>query len=462
MTDTDLTDRARRLTAVAREHLWSPFTQMSEFSSEEPVIIAAGEGPYLVDIHGRRYLDGVSSLWCNVHGHCRREIDDAVTAQLGRIAHSTMLGLANVPAIELAGRLAAVAPDGLTRVFYSDNGSTAVEVGLKMAFQYWRQIARPQEGRNRFICITNGYHGDTLGAVGVGGIELFHEIFHPLLVDAIKAPSPYCYRCPLSLERPACGLACAEELGRIMASHAQEVAALVVEPIVQGAGGMIVSPPGYLKRVRELCSSHGILMIADEVAVGFGRTGKMFACEHEDVRPDIMALSKGLSGGYLPLAATLTTEAIYEAFLGSHVEKKTFFHGHTFTGNPLACAAALASLEIFETDRVLEGLPEKADLMREALGPVGRLRHTGDVRQAGTMVGIELVEDKGSRSPYPFEARMGAHVIREARRLGAVLRPLGNVIVIMPPLSIEAGEIRTLVDITAQAIRAATEGESGS
>ena len=370
-----------------------------------------------------------------------------------------MLGLANVPAIELAGRLAAVTPEGLTKVFYSDNGSTAVEAGLKMAFQYWRQIDHPQEGRTRFICIANGYHGDTLGAVGVGGIDLFHEIFHPLLVDAIKAPSPYCYRCSLSLEHPACDLACAEELGRIMATHAQVVAALVVEPIVQGAGGMIVSPPGYLKRVRELCSSHGILMIADEVAVGFGRTGRMFACEHEGVRPDIMALSKGLSGGYLPLAATLTTEAVYEAVLGDHTERKTFFHGHTYTGNPLACAAGLASLKIFEQDHVLEGLPEKAAVMREALEPVARLRHSGEVRQAGMMAGIELVEDKGSRAPYPSEARVGARVIREARRLGAILRPLGDVIVLMPPLSIGAGEIRALVDITRRAICSATEPE---
>ncbi|HEY8506523.1 MAG TPA: adenosylmethionine--8-amino-7-oxononanoate transaminase, partial [Gemmataceae bacterium] len=333
-----------------RDHVWHPFTPMQEYAAEPPLIIERAEGAYLIDLDGNRYIDGVSSLWCNVHGHRVPELDGAVREQLGRVAHSTLLGISNVPAIRLARRLAELAPPGLGRVFFSDSGATAVEVALKMAFQYWRQCREPRPEKTLFLALTGAYHGDTLGDVSVGDIGRFHDLFRPLLFETVRAPSPYCYRCPLSLDRATCGVACAAELERLVRAHADRMAAVVVEPLVQGAAGMITAPEGYLRRVREVTRECGVLLIADEVAVGFGRTGTLFACEQEQVVPDFLCLAKGLTGGYLPLAATLTTDEVYSAFLGRAEEGRTFFHGHTYTGNPLGCAAALASI-----DRLTEG-----------------------------------------------------------------------------------------------------------
>jgi len=448
--------RQRRLAQADKRYIWHPFTQMQDYQEMEPVIIERGEGSYLFDVHGRRYLDGVSSLWVTVHGHRRAEIDQAIIAQVGKIAHSTLLGLSNPPAIELAERLVEITPPGLTRVFYSDNGSTGCEVALKMAFQYWQH--RGASNKKTFISFKNAYHGDTVGAVSVGGIDLFHEVYHPLLFAVLQAEAPYCYRCPLGLSLPACGIGCLESLERIMKDHYQAVAALIIEPLVQGAAGMITQPPGFLSRVRELCTRYGVLMIADEVAVGFGRTGKMFACEHEEVTPDILVLAKGITGGYLPLAATLTTEEIYDAFLGAHEEFKTFFHGHTYTGNPLACAAALANLEIFAAERVVERLQEKIRHLAERLDSFRSLRHVGDIRQMGIMVGIELVAESVTKRPFEPKEKIGHRVILEARRRGLIIRPLGNVIVLMPPLSISTEEIDRLCDITFASIQAVTEG----
>ncbi|HEY8200185.1 MAG TPA: adenosylmethionine--8-amino-7-oxononanoate transaminase, partial [Actinomycetota bacterium] len=334
--------RPNRLAALDRAHVWHPFTQMKGWLASEPLVVERGEGFELVDVEGRRYLDGVSSLWVTVHGHRVPEIDAAVADQLGRIAHSTLLGLANVPSIELAAELVRLAPPGLDKVFYSEAGACAVEVALKMAFSFWQH--QGVTAKTTFLSLDNAYHGDTLGAVAVGGIDLFHAAYRPLLFPVLRAPSPYCYRCPLGLAHPACGIACAEGLGEILASRHAEVAAVVLEPLVQAAGGMITAPHGYLRRVRELCDAHDVLLIVDEVATGVGRTGTFFACEQEDVGPDILVAGKGLTGGYLPLAATMTTQRIFDAFLGEHDEAKTFFHGHTYTGNPLACAAALANL----------------------------------------------------------------------------------------------------------------------
>ncbi len=434
-----------------REHLWHPFTQMRGFVQEELLIITRGEGVYLYDHQGRRYLDGVASLWCNVHGHRRPELDRAVAAQLGRIAHSTLLGLAHPPAIELARRLAEIAPSGLTRVFYSDDGSTAVEVALKMAFQYWVNRGRPE--KRRFLKLSGGYHGDTLGAVAVGGIPLFHQTYRPLLFPTLEAPAPYCYRCR---DREDCREQCLTRLEELVAGHHGELAAVILEPVMQGAAGMIPQPPGYVARVREVTREHGVLLIADEVATGFGRTGRMFACEHEGVSPDLMCLAKGLTGGYLPLAATLATHAVYEAFLGEFHEFKTFFHGHTFTGNPLAAAAGLASLEIFEKDKVIEGLGEKIDLLTSELAALAEHPHVGDVRQRGLMVGIELVKDKGTREPLSVARRTGHRVILAARKLGAILRPLGDTIVLMPPLAMSLEELQSLCRITREAISQGT------
>jgi adenosylmethionine-8-amino-7-oxononanoate aminotransferase len=439
--------RTEQLVEMDRRFVWHPFTQMRAWAETPPLVIERAEGSYIVDSEGRRYLDGVSSLWTNVHGHGRPELTAAIVEQLGRVAHTTLLGLANVPSIELAAALVEVAPPGLAKVFYSDSGSTAVEIALKMAFQYWQH--RGASRRTRFVSLEDGYHGDTLGAVAVGGIDLFHGLFEPLLFAGWKVPTPH--RCAGSAEaRREAALAA---LDRVLAAHGDEIAAVIVEPLVQGAGGMLIQPSGYLAGVARLCRAHGVLLIADEVATGFGRTGTMFACEQEDVAPDLMCVAKGLTGGYLPLAATLATDAVYEAFLGTPAERRQFFHGHTYTGNPLACAAALASLRLFETDRVLERLRPKMERLRQRLGErVAPLAHVAEVRQKGLMVGIELVADRSTGRPFPADAQVGARVCERARGHGVILRPLGDVVVLMPPLSIELEEIDVLVDATARAI----------
>jgi adenosylmethionine-8-amino-7-oxononanoate aminotransferase len=421
------------LAALDRQVLWHPFTQQRGWEDEPPVIIERAEGTTLYDTDGNAYIDGVSSLWCNVHGHAHHTIDAALRLQLERLAHSTMLGLSHPPAIELAGRLIALAPDGLSRVFYSDNGSTAAEVALKMAFQYWQH--RGQRERTGFVCLRDAYHGDTIGSVSVGGIELFHSLYRPLLFEAWQAEPGD-----------------ADDLGRLLDEHAGNVAAVIVEPLVQGAAGMLVHPPGYLRRVRERCDEHGVFLICDEVATGFGRTGRMFACEHEGVAPDFLCLAKGMTGGYLPLAATLTTERVYEGFLGEHRELKTFFHGHTYTGNPLACAAALATLDVFEQERTIDRLQVKIDLLGRWLERyVAPLSAVAEIRRCGLMTGIQLGE-------FPLEARMGHRVTLAARQAGAIVRPLGDVVVLMPPLAIREADLRRLVEITGTAIVEASAG----
>ena len=439
-----------------RDYVWHPFTQMKEWEESDPIVISRGEGSYLIDTDGNRYLDGVGSIWTNVHGHCKKEINDAIKVQVDRIEHSTLLGLVNDQAALLAKRLVDIVPPGLCKVFYSDNGSTAVEIGIKMAFQYWQHKGKSE--KTRFISFRNAYHGDTIGAVSVGGIDIFHEVFRPLLFPTIQAPSPYCYRCELSESRDpsSCGRACLQQLERLLAENASSLAGLVIEPLVQGAGGMIVQPPGFIGAVRELCDRYDVLMIADEVAVGFGRTGTMFACEQEGVTPDIMALSKGITAGYLPLAATMTTREVYDAFLGEYRELKTFFHGHTFTGNPIACAAALASLELFEEEKLLEQLPEKIEYLGRRLEAMLGMPHVGDVRHKGMIGGLELVRDKDTREAYDWEERMGMKVCHEARKHGLFLRPLGNVIVVFPPLSITLEELGALLDGIELSIAAVT------
>ncbi|ABC79847.1 adenosylmethionine--8-amino-7-oxononanoate transaminase [Anaeromyxobacter dehalogenans] len=454
MEDRERQERHRRLWEADHRHLWHPFTQMKDWLREEPLIVDAAEGVYLVDTLGNRYLDGVSSLWCNVHGHRVPELDAAVRAQLDRVAHSTLLGLASTASIECAEELVRHLPPGLTRVFFSDAGATAVEIAIKMAFQHHQ--LRGDERRTEFVALHGGYHGDTIGSVSVGGIDLFHRIFKPLLFEVHHAPQPYCYRCPLGKALPGCGMACADEVERIVEAREGRVAALVIEPLVQGADGMITQPPGYLRRMREVCDRHGALLVCDEVATGWGRTGTTFAVEQEGVRPDILTMAKGLTGGYLPLAATVTTEQVFESFLGEHAEKRTFFHGHTYAGNPLACAAATASMTLFRERGVGAAVPGKAAALARALAPAARLAHVGEVRQRGLMVGIELVRDRATREEYAYELRAGDRVTREARKLGAILRPLGNVVVLMPPLAMTEAELTRLAGITLAAIEAAT------
>ncbi|HEX8690614.1 MAG TPA: adenosylmethionine--8-amino-7-oxononanoate transaminase [Solirubrobacterales bacterium] len=414
-----------------QEHLWHPFTQQQAWSQEEPLMIERAEGTDLIDTDGRRYIDGVSSLWCNVHGHRHAGIDAAVREQLDRVAHSTMLGLSHPGAAELAARLVELTPPGLSRVFYSESGSTATEIALKMAFQFQQQRGGQHVRRTSFVHLRDAYHGDTIGSVSVGGIDLFHATYRPLLFQTHAAEPGD-----------------AADLERVLAAHEEEVAAVIVEPLVQGAAGMIVHPPGYLRAVRELCDRFGVLLICDEVATGFGRTGTMFACEQEGVAPDLLCLAKGLTGGYLPLAATLTTERIYEGFLGAPEQSRTFFHGHTYTGNPLACAAALASLEAFERERTLLQLQPKIHLLDRLLGEVAAMAGVEEVRHRGFMVGIDL----GRHDPA---LRLGHRVTLEARKHGAIVRPLGDVVVLMPPLSISKADLRRLVEIVSSSIEAA-------
>jgi adenosylmethionine---8-amino-7-oxononanoate aminotransferase len=418
-------------------HLWHPFTQQRGWSREQPLVIERGEGTELVDSEGRRYIDGVSSLWCNVHGHRHPLIDDAVREQLDRIAHSTMLGLTHRGAAELAARLVALAPPGLSRVFYSDSGSSATEIALKMAFQYWQQRGGQHRRRTSFVCLNDAYHGDTLGAVSVGGIDRFHDAYSPLLFQAHRVEPGD-----------------ASQLERVLDFHAEQIAAVIVEPLVQGAAGIRVHPPGYLRRVRELTERHDVLLVCDEVATGFGRTGTMFACEQERVAPDFLCLGKGLTGGYLPLAATLTTERVYDGFLGDPEEGRTFFHGHTYTGNPLACAAALANLDAFESEGTLVRLQPKIRLLGELLSEVARLPQVAEVRGRGLMAGIDL----GEHDPA---LQLGDRVALEARERGAIVRPLGDVVVLMPPLTIRKLELRRLIEIVAASIQAAFDSTYG-
>ncbi|HXG22123.1 MAG TPA: adenosylmethionine--8-amino-7-oxononanoate transaminase [Methylomirabilota bacterium] len=445
-----------QLKAWDHAYLWHPFTQMQDWLAEDPLIIASGEGNYLIDVQGKKYLDGVSSLWCNVHGHNHPELNAAITAQLSRIAHSTLLGLANIPSILLAQKLVELAPAGLTRVFYSDAGATAVEIALKLAFQYWQ--LKGVASKVKFASLVEAYHGDTLGAMGVGYSEVFHHYYRPLLADAFRLTPPHCFRFFQGMSEADALAAAVREARTVLSQHKQEIAALIVEPLMQGAAGMWAQPIAYVQALREITTACDILLICDEVATGFGRTGRMFACEHANISPDVLCVAKGLTGGYLPLAATLTSEEIFSAFLAPYEDFKTFFHGHTYTGNPLGCAAALASLAVFEHEQVLDKLAVKIALLTERLHTeFTSLAHVADIRQWGMMVGIELMRDPARKVPYAAAEKIGIHVIKEARKHGVIIRPLGNVIVLMPPLSISLEELTRLLDVVRAAIITVTE-----
>ncbi len=445
-----------KLKQVDHAHLWHPFTQMQEWMSEDPCIISQGDGHYLVDVHGRKYLDGVSSLWCNVHGHRKKEINDAIKAQLDRIAHSTFLGLSHAPGIQLAQKLIEISPTGLQRVFYSDDGATAVEVALKMAVQYWQLKGEIQ--RARIATLAESYHGDTVGSMSLGYSETFHRFYASLLFPVLRLTPPHVFRYYQGLSEGNALNASVKEADEKLTAEKDTLAALVVEPLMQGAAGMWAQPAEYVAALGEICRRNGILFVLDEVATGFGRTGKMFACEHAGVAPDILCLAKGITGGYLPLAATLATEEIFSAFLGEYKEYKTFFHGHTYTGNPLGCAAALANLELFERENIVEKMqPRIAYLHKRLNEEFLPLEHVGDVRQWGFMVGIELAEDKASRKKYPPEKRIGHRVILEARKRAVMIRPLGDIIILMPPLTITDEELAMLLDVVYDCIRAVTE-----
>ncbi len=428
-----------------REHVWHPFSQMAEYTAVDPLVVVEGDGHYLIDDRGHRLFDATSALWCNLFGHRVPEIDAAVSAQLGRLAHSTLLGATHPPAAELARRLVEIAPAGLSHVFFSDNGATAVEAALKIAFQY-RLLTRGPEAaaRSRYLSLDNAYHGDTLGAAAVGGVALFHETFRAILMPTLKVPSPYCYRCPQGRTPADCSLHRAEDIEAVLEREEGRVCAVVVEPGVQAAAGMLVLPEGYLARAAEACRRHGALLILDEVATGFGRTGTMFACSQEGVTPDLLCVAKGLTGGYLPLAATLATDEIYRVFLGRYDEYRHFFHGHTYTGNPLGCAAALATLRLLADGRIVGAVAGKGEVLEAALEPVAAHPKVGEIRRKGLMCGVELVRNRDTRESFPPGERVGHHLCLALRAHGFFVRPLGDVIVLMPPLTVTDDELRAL------------------
>jgi len=435
-----------KLKQLDHRYLWHPFTQMQEWMGEDPMIISRGDGHYLIDDQGRKYLDGVSSLWCNVHGHRKKELDDAIRDQLDRIAHSTFLGLSHVPGIQLAQKLIEIAPIGLQRVFYSDSGATAVEIALKMAVQYWQ--LKGEEKRTQIASLAESYHGDTVGSMSVGYSETFHRFHKSLLFAVLRITPPHVFRYYQQLSEANALQAAIKEADEKLSANKNTLAAFIMEPLMQGAAGMWSQPVGYVKALSEMCRRNNILFILDEVATGFGRTGKMFACERDGVTPDILCLAKGITGGYLPLAATLTSEEIFSAFLGEYKDFKTFFHGHTYTGNPLGCAVAIANLEIFHRENVIANMqPRVAYLQNRLREEFLALPHVSDVRQWGYMIGIELVDDRAGGKSYAAEMRMGHRVILEARKRSVMIRPLGDVIILMPPLSITDGELATLLDV---------------
>ena len=437
-----------------RTHVWHGFTQMAEY---EPFIVERAEGCEIIDIDGQRYIDGVSSLWCNIHGHKHPKIDAAVREQLDRVAHFTNLGGSNPTTIRLAKRLADIAPQGLDHVFFASDGASAVEAAIKMAFQYWHQRKNPQPEKTNYLALGNAYHGDTLGTVSIGGIEQFHAMFEPLLFKPLRVPAPDSYRTPLGVARENLCQYHLDILEQELKKNHHQIAAVVLEPLVQAAVGLLMHPPGYLRGVRELTRKYDVLLVADEVAVGFGRTGQMFACEHEDVSPDLLCLGKGLTGGYLPMSAVLATDEIWNAFLGTYSESKTFFHGHTYGGNPLCAAAALASLDVFEEERTLENMRPKIARLTEHLARIAQLPHVGDIRQRGLMAGIELVRDVATKEPFTWTERRGYRVCDHALTEGVWIRPLGDVVVILPPLSITMEQLDRIAGAVERGIQAATQ-----
>ena len=430
--------------------LWHPYTQMKDCEALAPILIERAEGLCLYDDRGRMYYDTISSWWCNVHGHNHPMIREAIQRQLKTLDHVLFAGFTHRPAIELAERLAAIAPEALTRVFYSDNGSTAVEAALKMSLQYWRNVGRPE--RCRFVGLDRGYHGDTVGAMSVAGPGAFNEAFAPMLFEAFKVPTPYCYRCPAGRCRDRCDVECVASLASLLERHAGEIAAVILEPLLMGAAGMIVYPAEYLRRAAALCARHGVHLILDEVATGFGRTGTMFACEQAGVTPDFLCLSKGLTGGTLPFAATLTTEAVYRSFYDDD-RSKTLYHGHTYTANPVGCAAALASLDIFEREGTLDRVRDLVPEFHRRMADFKDIDRVGDVRCIGLVGAVELVRDRRTREPLDPGLRTGWHLFRRALDKGLLLRPLGDVVYLYLPLCVRRDELDEILDRTYEVLR---------
>lgn len=438
--------------------LWHPCTQMKDHERLPIVPIKRGEGVWLEDFDGKRYLDAVSSWWVNVFGHANPRINQRIKDQVDQLEHVILAGFSHSPVIELSERLVAITPDGLDRVFYADNGSSCIEVALKMSFHYW--LNRGQPAKKRFVTLTNSYHGETIAAMSVGDVPLFTETYKALLLDTLKVPSPDCYLRPEGVSWEAHSRTMFAAMEQTLAEHHQTIAAVIIEPLIQGAGGMRMYHPVYLKLLREACDRYGVHLIHDEIAVGFGRTGTMFACEQAGIRPDFLCLSKALTGGYLPLAACLTTDDVYQAFYDDYSTLRAFLHSHSYTGNPLACAAALATLDIFEQDQVIERNQALATRMAEATAHLVDHPHVAEVRQTGMVLAIEMVRDKASREAYPWQERRGLHVFEHALTRGALLRPLGSVVYFLPPYVITPEQIDFLAQVATEGIDIATQARA--
>lgn len=437
-----------------KEFVWHPFTQMKSYKESKPLIIERGEGSDLYDIEGNAYLDGFASLWVNVHGHNDPELNEALHTQVEKIAHSTLLGSANIPSILLAKKLAEITPGNLSKVFYSDTGAASVEIALKIAYQYWQNIDPIKyQHKSKFISLDEAYHGDTIGAVSVGGMDLYHRIFKPLLFERMAIPSPYTYRMDEIGSEEEVKRYCLEKLESLLKAESENIAGLIIEPLVQGAAGMITQPNGFLKEVEQLCRAYDVLLICDEVAVGFGRTGTLFACEQENVVPDIMCIGKGITGGYMPLAATLTNDKVYNAFLANPTENKTFFHGHTYTGNQLSCSVAVKNIELIEKRELIKNIQQKAKDFTQYLTKLSELPNVGQIRQRGLMVGIEIVKDKETKEIFSVQEDVVDQIILTARSKGLIIRELGPVLTLMPVLAMKKEELQQMVDILYQSIQ---------
>ena len=430
---------------------WHPYTQMKDCRNFPPILIERAKGLKLYDSKGRYYYDTISSWWCNVHGHNHPLIKEAIKKQLDSLEHVLFAGFTHKPAILLAERLAGITPSGLTKTFFSDDGSTAVETALKMSFQYWQNMGK--KPKTRFVSSDYGYHGDTIGAMSISGVDLFNEVFKPLFFSSFKIPAPYCYRCPVGKKYPGCNIKCIKSLKKLLKERHREIAALILEPLVMAAGGMIIYPKEYLAKAAKLAREYNIHLILDEVATGFGRTGKMFACEHAGVKPDFMCLSKGITSGYLPLGATLTTDKIYKAFYSEHEERKTFYHGHTYTANPIACAAALASLRVFRREKVLDRINKLIPLFHKNMERFRDLDFIGDVRYTGMIAAIELVKDKRRNKQFEDTRRIGLKIYREGLKRKLILRPLGNIIYLYLPLCVKKPELEFITRETLGVIK---------
>ncbi len=440
-----------QLSKIDLQYIWHPCSQMKDYETLPPIVIDHGKGVYLYDKNGKRYLDVVSSWWCNLLGHCNEKISARMKQQLDKLEHVIFANFTHEPAIQLCERLVQILPKGLCKFNFSDNGSAAIECALKMAFQYQYQTGHPE--KKRFMALSEGYHGETIGALSVGGLDLYAEIYKPMLMDIVRVEAPDCYRCPYGECRDTCQCECFQQAEEALSKYGQEIAAFIMEPLVQGSAGMRIYPPLYLKKLREACDRYGVLLIADEIATGFGRTGKLFACDHAGITPDILCMSKGLTGGYLPMAITVTTQEIYDAFYDDYNKGKAFMHSHTYSGNPLACSAALAVQDILEEEQILEHAAQRADYLHEQLmNALGDHPNVGEIRHIGLINGIELVADRKTKTPFPSEDRVGYQIYKRALQEGVIFRPLGDVIYFNPPLIIKEEEIDEAVAVCKKVI----------